>query len=93
MLREILWLMLNDIDLEGSRATGVMARSPTIELKTPEDGSHLELIKKQQRPRMFMTHTPFVFLGRQILAKLPKVIIMMRNPKDVQVSVCHIQYS
>jgi hypothetical protein len=28
-----------------------------------------------------------------VLAKLPKMIVMMRNPKDVQVSVCHIQYT
>ena len=86
MLREILWLVQNDIDLEGSRSECVSVRAPTAEFAPPETGSHLAIIKKMKRPRMFMSHSPFFLMGKQILTRKPRVIVIMRNPKDVLVS-------
>ena len=56
--------------------------------KLPEH-SNLDEIKAMASPRVLALHTPFELLPEQVKDKKPKIIYLLRNPKDVMVSLYH----
>ena len=81
--------MLHDMDLETSHNTAIWTRVPSLDRTSKNLGHEQLLIKKMPRPRLFKTVLPFWFLENEINLKQPKVIVMLRNPKDVLVSMYH----
>jgi len=60
--------------------------------KASESASNsVEFIKRLENPRFLKTHLPFHLLPQEIQSNLksPKIIYVMRNPKDVCVSFYH----
>ena len=49
----------------------------------------LRAISEMAPPRIFSSHFPFRFLEKQVMEDKVKIIVVMRNPKDVLVSAFH----
>ncbi len=50
---------------------------------------NLESMMAATPQRIMFTHLPYYFLGKELSQKKCKVIVVMRNPKDVVVSYYH----
>jgi len=58
--------------------------------KDPKDGIFLQAAAFSKDPRTIKTHLPFSLLAPSLL-DTAKVVYVVRNPKDVVVSMCHHQ--
>lgn len=99
--RPLLWLIANDLDY--SNETNMLIRFPTLDLsvfeqhnavlqetKNCEVGDSVEYAKNLKRPRFLWTHLPLSLLPTQLLEKKPKIVLLIRNPKDAAVSYYHV---
>ena len=81
-MQEITWLIVNDADIEGSKAVELDDRSPFIEFWVP----NLEKPEMDRLPltppRILKTHLPAAYFEKRIQNVGLKVIVMMRNAKD-----------
>lgn len=84
-LQEIVYLIASDLNFEGAAAKNIEDRFPYLEFIWPGISS----IEKMQSPRFIKTHLPYSLLPPDIKEKKPKIIYIMRNPKDVTVSYYH----
>lgn len=84
-LQEVVYLIATDLNFEAATAKNIEERFPYLEFIWPG----LSTIEKMQSPRFIKTHLPFSLLPSDILEKKPKIIYIMRNPKDVTVSYYH----
>lgn len=90
---ELLWLLQNNCDFESAGKTGLIIRTPFLEM--PYLSSHMQAMKDMfmnvdkveqlPSPRVIRPHLPFYLLPPQLL-DTAKVVYVARNPKDVIVS-------
>ena len=88
-MTEIIWLLLNDVQLDVSREVPIFDRVETLERFFPGRENMLPKIKQMPQSRFFKTHMPFWVMEKEMEAKKPRIVVMMRNPKDVVVSLYH----
>lgn len=81
-MQEIVYLVMNDLDTEKASKTGIDYRFPYFEYPVPG----LKTIDEMPSPRLIKSHLPFSILPNQMKYKKPKIIYMIRNPKDIVVS-------
>lgn len=91
--QEMVWLLKNDLDYDGAK-TGILDRFPNMELPEvcdPNCKNFLDL-KNKKGTRFLKTHHPFSLLPKQIRdgSRTPKIIYVMRNPKDAFISYHHM---
>ena len=84
------WLICNNADVETARQVDLDIRSRFLEIHNPKETfSEMEELKKTPPPRIIKSHLPCTFFEKQ-LEKIPfKIIVVMRNLKDVIVSHFH----
>jgi len=78
--------------LEVCTLTNMEAEKRIVGGERPEYISNsVQYAKRKQDPRFIKTHLPFSFLPREICtaSKQPKIIYVVRNPKDTCVSYYH----
>ncbi|KAJ8310203.1 hypothetical protein KUTeg_012068 [Tegillarca granosa] len=86
-MQEVLWLILHDGDIEGARKKQVYFRSPFLEFKDEilnEVG--IELANPMSSPRIIKSHLQVHMMPKEINQTDSKIIIVLRNPKDLCVS-------
>ncbi|RUS70421.1 hypothetical protein EGW08_021820 [Elysia chlorotica] len=81
-VQEIVYLLMNDLDTEKASRTNISLRFPYFEFMEPG----LKTIAEMPSPRLIKSHLPLSILPNQIKSKKPKMIYIVRNPKDVVVS-------
>ncbi len=101
--QELVWCVLNNVDLEKAKSLQLFVRSPFIDLQFLLDGIErvnvqkppaadllpaLEIAERMEPPRVIKTHLPFSLLPVDLLDK-SKIVICLRNPKDTVVSYYH----
>merc|ERR1712004_941927 len=95
-VQEILWFLTHHDDLEGAKegqaSADMLARVPMLE--TPSANpfgmpSGIDMLEKREAPRLISTHLPWNILGPALEKANPKIVIMLRNPKDQAVSYFH----
>ena len=99
--QEMVWCICNNFDLEAAKASLLSERVPWIdrdivlEHSKPikEDGTVYELlpaILSAESPRILKSHLPLCLLPPKLLETC-KVVMCLRNPKDVVVSYYYHQ--
>ncbi|KAE8594061.1 hypothetical protein XENTR_v10019433 [Xenopus tropicalis] len=90
-LIEILSLIKKDADPNWVNSVVIWLRSPWIETKEGQ-----QQIKDVSRPRVLTSHLPFHIFPKSFFTSKAKIIYVMRNPKDIFVSlfffakiICH----
>lgn len=83
--QEMCWLILNDFDFAKAREIDIEERSPFLEFNL----ANVELCEKLPRPRLIKTHQPIQLLPKDIWVKNPKLIYVIRDPRDAFVSIVH----
>ncbi len=82
------YLILNGGNVEEANSKPLTERSRFLEMKAPgEPLSGAEMALSEPSPRMLKTHLQEHILGNAITKGKPKVIAVMRNPKDTLVSL------
>lgn len=93
-LQEILWLLTNNLDYENAKKKTIFERFPYIEFPTPG----IKTITQMKNRRLLKTHLAPDLLnldgGEQADCEhcgigTPKIIAIVRDPKDVLVSYYH----
>ena len=94
--QEMVWCINNDYNFEAAKSARLKKRVPFLEADTvfehvkpaEENGTVKEMLPTillRKSPRIFKSHLPFYALPPSILGNC-KVVICLRNPKDVVVS-------
>ncbi|XP_049841721.1 luciferin sulfotransferase-like [Schistocerca gregaria] len=93
--QEMVWLLMNDCDLEKAKQTPLTERFPFLEItsvtpnlsvKVPHS---IDQVQSMKSPRLIKSHLPLELLPRQIRTVKPRIMYMMRNLKDMIVSYYH----
>ena len=90
-LSQIVWLILNDCDIETSRKIPVNKRCHFLELSIGEH-PNIDEVEKIVSPRLIKTHLPYKFFKQahqQPAGGRFKTIVGLRNAKDAIVSFFH----
>ena len=85
--QELVWMIINDVDVEKSKNTDKMEKSPNIN-NVLEKNYGPEFFERKEGRRILKTHLHFDFLP-QDLCERSKIIYVARNPKDTVVSYYH----
>lgn len=91
-MQEIIWLIQNCDDLVAATNTGksIMQRFPLMEMAYgPDTPAFVDTLAKQEGPRLINTHLPVNIIVPQLEKTKPKVVVVLRNPKDQIVSFFH----
>ncbi|KAL4719856.1 hypothetical protein ACJJTC_011244 [Scirpophaga incertulas] len=80
-VQELVWMVANDCDYEGSDKTPLTTRYPFLE-------SNVDICDKKPSPRFIKTHLPLSLLPPALLNTC-KVVHVARDPRDVAVSYYH----
>lgn len=86
-MQEIIWLIMNNVNTEKAKKEHVLVRVPYLESTKVE--SPIEKLTSMKRPLVVKTHLRADLIMRQVSKKAdsgPKVVVVMRNPKDILVS-------
>lgn len=83
--QEMCWLILHGLDFVKARGIDIEERSPFLEFNL----TNVELCEKLPRPRLIKTHQPIQLLPKDIWTKNPKLIYVIRDPRDAFVSIVH----
>ena len=84
------YLVLNGADIEEANSQSLHLRSKFLELKRLDEGlCGAEMAKNDPSPRMLKSHLQEHVLHKSVMEGKPKVIVVMRNPKDQLVSFYH----
>ncbi|KAM5151710.1 sulfotransferase 1B1-like [Mantella aurantiaca] len=89
-MSEIMYIVLNDGDIDKSRRDAISKKVPMLEFRIPGEvppGS--EVLESVPSPRVIKTHLPLRLFPKSLLEKDVKIIYVARNPKDVAVSYFH----
>lgn len=99
--QEMCWMIMNNVNYKGAEAN-IFERTPFLEfsgmvdsdiLKEALKGTPMEdtvtYTENLPRPRLIKSHLPFALLPSQLLEKKPKIIFVLREPKDAAVSSYH----
>lgn len=81
-VQEIVYLISSDLDFTKANTINIDERCPYFEFIVPGK----KAISVLPSPRLIKTHLPFSLLPREFKEKRPKIIYVMRNPKDTVVS-------
>ncbi len=86
------WLVCHggDTELAESTTVGLSHLSPFMESQFPGQTSGVEEAKTQSPPRVLKTHLPEWCFTDTFTKCHPKVIVVMRDPKDIIVSFYHM---
>lgn len=93
--QEMVWCLCNNLDFEAAKSTILPKRFPFFEFYifvSPEDKidesikDSVNLTKNMESPRFIKCHLPLELLPQQIKTKKPKIIYVVRNPKDLIIS-------
>ncbi|XP_041348074.1 sulfotransferase 1C2-like [Gigantopelta aegis] len=93
-MQELVWLVMNDGNIEAAKQKPVYFRSAFLEFKDEilnEIG--IELANPMPSPRVLKSHLQVKWMPRQIHQKNCKIVVMFRNPKDLCVSYYHFYKS
>ena len=85
-MSELLWLIMNDVDLEAAKTKTLLDRVNVLEV-TADFMDSLELLQNADHPRVIKSHLPARFFRNQLQKDDFKVIMTIRNPKDTLVSL------
>jgi len=90
-VNEILLLIKLDVDEEKWRSIPRFERFPYIEMDPPivSPGTTYERVQNSPSPRLVKSHLPMSFFKRQLHEDGPRIVIPMRNPKSILVSLYH----
>uniref|UniRef100_T1GG42 Sulfotransferase domain-containing protein n=1 Tax=Megaselia scalaris TaxID=36166 RepID=T1GG42_MEGSC len=86
--QEMTWLILNNLDFDQARSVPLETRSPFLEqclnsrLPTPSNFN----FESVPSPRLIKCHLPMQLLPKEIWTKKPKIIYVVRDPRDAFVS-------
>ncbi len=86
----ITYLVLNGADIEEANSKPLLLRSKYMEMTPP--GTQVcgaQLAQADPPPRMMKTHLQEHIVRRAVMEGKPRVIVVMRNPKDNLVSFYH----
>lgn len=91
--QEMVWLIANDLDYKTAAETKLHERYPFLEFSAfefhPEIKKMVDTItvaETTQRPRFIKSHLPLSLLPAELLIKKPKIVFVLRDPKDAAVS-------
>ncbi|XP_066912848.1 luciferin sulfotransferase-like [Clytia hemisphaerica] len=91
-LMEIVWLIKNDVDIEKAKTVSMSERIPFMDfdlvfpLSPDPKNPFSQKASKAERPRIIKAHLAYQMLPKQIEAKKPKIIHIIRNPRDTCIS-------
>ncbi len=86
----ITYLVLNGADIEEANSKALHHRSKFLEMKAPSDQlCGAQMAENEPSPRMLKTHLQEHILRGSVMQGKPRVIVVMRNPKDNLVSFYH----
>ncbi|XP_073819763.1 sulfotransferase 1E1-like [Musca autumnalis] len=91
-MQELLWLVMNDYDFETAKNIDLEKRSPFMEFDYifhRDLERSLKPVENLKRPRLVKSHLALPLLPAQIWKKKPKVVYVVRSPKDAYVSEYH----
>ena len=88
-MNEIVFQLMHDCDLVLTKETPDAEKWTYIELNFPKAGRSASIIEAQTPPRLIASHLPARYFENIIHEGGPKVILMLRNPKDTLVSMYH----
>lgn len=83
--QEMVWLLMNNMDFERAKRINIEERSPYLE-------SSIEVVEKCKsltRPRTLKSHEEMQLLPIELWAKNPKILFVVRDPRDAFVSLHH----
>lgn len=83
------WLVLHEADTNTAAQTTIMSRAPLLESQLPGKPAFVDLLRDQPAPRLMNTHLQARFLAPALEKGRAKVIVVLRNPKDLVVSYYH----
>lgn len=86
-MQELTWLLLNNFDFNGASSSYLEDRCLFLELVHPDPEK--QACQNLLPPRVIKTHLYYKTLERAFSNGNPKVIVVLRNPKDVLVSFYH----
>lgn len=90
--QEMVWLLANDLDYEAAEQTKLTVRFPFLQFSAFEFDPELSkvdtvrIVETMQRPRFIKSHLPLSLLPAQLLDRKPKIVFVLRDPKDTAVS-------
>ncbi|KAH8029696.1 hypothetical protein HPB51_002718 [Rhipicephalus microplus] len=84
-VQEIVYLIVTGLDFRSAAARNMEQRFPFLEYFYPG----VSTIENSPDTRMIKTHLPYSLLPESVHTENPKIIYIMRNPKDVCVSLYH----
>ena len=97
-IAELVWNVMNNVDLDDAKAVSLLKRVPFIESPVlqdavddalqPSDIHEIKLMETMPSPRILKTHLPLCLLPTGLLNEC-KVVSCLRNPKDSIVSFYH----
>lgn len=92
---EIIYFIKNADDIEAAKKlqteSDIMARFPMLEVPQNPMGvpPGIDVLNARSPPRMMNTHLPYSLIGKQLDKAKPKIVCIIRNPRDVCVSYFH----
>lgn len=84
-VQEIVYLIVTGLDFQSASERNMEQRFPFLEYFYPG----VSTIESSADVRMIKTHLPYSLLPESVRTENPKIIYIMRNPKDVCVSLFH----
>jgi len=91
-MRQLIWLITSSDDLEAATSTevNIQQRFPLMEMKVGKDiPAGVDILNMQPAPRLVNTHLPYNLIGPALEKANPKIVLILRNPKDQLVSYFH----
>ncbi|XP_070498419.1 luciferin sulfotransferase-like [Chironomus tepperi] len=87
--QEMIWMLNNNLDYETASKIVLEQRYPFLEVSSILKGyptDKVEICKNLTRPRHIKSHLPYFLLPDQLWTVKPKIIYVVRNPKDTALS-------
>lgn len=92
--QELVWLINHNLDYDTANAIKTKVRCPFFELSSltrdtlehKEIKAMIDIVDERASPRIIKSHLPLAFLPEDLWTKNPKIVYIVRDPKDVAVS-------
>ncbi len=81
-------MIYNDVDVEKARQVPLRERSRYLEMVFPEYVG-MDKIQTDPRPAVIKSHLSHGFFQKALTGTCPRIVVVMRNPKDTLVSAYH----